>query len=234
MKKYVLVLTFILPFNVFAKDFLFIGDSHSLGAFGSTITSWMRSMKYTFDFYASGGSAPLQWRNNRFVTTCGIKESSLYPAVKRKCKKIKTPSLLKLLSKSEYQTVIIALGTNYSDKEKMVKSHIKFTTKLINDIPQNIKCLWIGPPDMKRFRGERLNKNYSIIFEAIKLAKRKCRLIDSRKLSYYPEKQSPSAKPDGIHYDYPAKWYKFPAGVKEAKIWALNIIHEISTSEIEF
>jgi hypothetical protein len=225
----ILFLFLIFSQTVFAqKHIIYIGDSHSLGNFGQTLTNYFRANKEnTFEFYASGGSAPLQWTNGLFTSSCGYHDSSSFSAApQRKCnEKFKTPKLENLIhqSRDKNLVIIIALGTNFSKKIDDRKFNIKTSQDLIKHIPEKAQCLWIGPPHMKRFNPSQMDLDYSIIEEAISLSP--CELIDSRFYSEYPYIYAQTSKPDGIHYDFPAAWYKFPEGELAAHKWGENIVN---------
>jgi hypothetical protein len=226
----------------YQKEIIYIGDSHSLGAFGAVYTSWFRSSEQTrFHFIASGGSAPLQWTNGLFVTSCGYEDYSELPlAPVRKCdEKFLTPKL-ETLYKSELgsdKLTIIALGTNFGPTPEDYKFQVKSVVNLLKTVyNQQSECLWIGPPDMKRYSVSVADLKYQIIQEGILEASKTygkipCQLIDSRLYSRYPETQ-PGSKPDGIHYDYPASWYRFPEGIGAAKAWGASVLNEIINSGI--
>ena len=204
---------------------IFIGDSHSLGVFGEEINTYLEESLHDYEFWASGASAPLQWINNAFTTSCGY-NSKKGDVPKRGCpRRMFTPTLISRLQASPgAHHVIVALGTNFGKTEDHRRSHIRYTTKMLKKLRADDKCLWIGPPDMKR-RRDRSARNYGIIEESIRKSGVDCKLIYSDRFTQYPESTDHQrGNPDGIHYDYPAAWYRFPEGKIAALKWAQDII----------
>lgn len=185
---------------------VFIGDSHSVGEFGITLNSWLRSRPSAdFVFFASGGSAPLQWRNGIFTSKCALKDDSSRPTPPKKaCSTLLTPKLSTLLASPESysrSTVLIALGTNMSGKAEDRANEIKWAKNLLNDVrTSGAQCAWIGPPDMSFYSTEQIETRYSIIRNAIDQEAEAslgtpCTLIDSRKISHYPKSISMKSSP---------------------------------------
>lgn len=209
---------------------VFISDSHGLGAFGDKIRDWLAYRpSTTFTFVASGGSAPLQWTNDAFETTCGIFEDSFsHPAQNwTGCKKMHTPDIHSLwmqnashLNRDTRTITIIALGTNFSISPGRAKSHEAETQELVKAaLYQSETCIWIGPPNMRRspgFDAEGVEKKYQIL----KKGTQGCTLIDSRALSKYPENTG-----DGIHYQWPGS--QNLSQIYAARSWASKVITKI-------
>lgn len=202
-----------------------ITDSHGLGAFGMELRSFLRSRADTqFDFVASGGAAPLQFINGIYKTACGLRDSSSAPAAENfECPSpLLTPKLSQLLlPPSETRTgdaVVIALGANVSFKPEDRQAQIRYGRELVLTARRaGYACIWVGPPQMRRFSEEQIQAMYEMVAGA---TREDCPLIDSRPLSHYPETLDPAReKPDGIHYDYPAKWWRFPRGTAAAHEW---------------
>jgi hypothetical protein len=211
-----------------------IGDSHLLGAFGSEIRGFLRSQpQLSFDFVSSGGAAPLQFLNGIYKTPCGFEDHSRLPQepVFECPNTLFTPKLSSLLHAPAQpgDTVVIALGANYSTKPEDRTLQLKSTQELVETaLRAGYACLWIGPPNMPRFGEEGLKARYDLIQSAIGS---KCTLIDSRPLSHYPETLDPvTEKPDGIHYDYPAPWWKFARGTEAARVWGKAVVAELQAA----
>lgn len=211
-----------------------ITDSHGLGAFGGEIRSFLKGRADTrFTFVASGGAAPLQFQNGIYKTPCGLRDSTESPAPSSfECpSSLLTPKLSALLEKKPQprlgDTVVIALGANASFKPEDLLPQIRFGRGLVNGAETSgYACVWIGPPQMRRFSEQQISAMYDIIARSIQGTS--CKLIDSRSLSHYPETLDPvHEKPDGIHYDYPAKWWRFPRGTEAAHDWGRGVVRAL-------
>ncbi len=211
-----------------------ITDSHGVGTFGAGIESWLeRRAGTTYDFFASGASAPRQWVSSRFTTTCGYHRRSGEPAKARKCYPEKTPYLRELWSdqgpraSGERRVTIIAHGTNYPLSG--AAAEVAVTKRLILDaFAASGACVWVGPPNMSKSPGydaQAVADKYAIIQDAIESVAvetgNRCRLIDSRPLSQYPRKGG-----DGIHYH----WLKNPDAdsLAQGPRWAERVAAELA------
>jgi hypothetical protein len=92
---------------------------------------------------------------------------------------------------------------------------------------KNDRCIWVGPPTMRKFNGTPLDSAYAMIEEAIELASKEsgnapCELIRSRPLSKYPAGKSGL---DGIHYGYPGGGNR--DGRPAAEAWARGVIPQL-------
>lgn len=220
-----------------------ITDSHGIGQFGVTLASWLRARSNTYyEFFASGGSAPLQWRNGIFKSTCANSARSSDPdPLKKQCKTLMTPKLSDLLTRigspgasDPAPVAVIALGTNMSPWLTRVSDEIRWAMQLLGDVrKKKARCIWVGPPQMSRFTDIELDTRYSMIESAIaREAKASggtpCELIDSRKISRYPKSiEDASKKPDGIHFDIPGVAY--PEGLQAATDWANALILDLES-----
>lgn len=223
-----------LPAQAFeARDrFVVITDSHGAGQFGQTLTDGLRARANTdFTFFASGGSAPLQWLNRAFTTTCGYRENSRsIPTAPRACETVLTPRLSELWAAEssdraqERRITVIVQGTNYSTKAALRAEQIAATKKLIQAARAGSDvCLWVGPPKMRRTPGydaAGVEAKIAILREALEsLGDAGCTFIDSRPISEYP------AQGDGIHYHWPGS--RNEGALRAASDWANRVLHEI-------
>lgn len=238
MKKFILLTTLFYFFSIALvgadTHVVIIGDSHTTGEFGQTLVRKLREKEnVSFDLVASGASASLQWINNAFTTSCGYTDSSenANPPSRYCVGNFMTPTLLSLLVKvnnndahaGKEKVAVVALGSNMGSVPRDYQTDLNATKSLLFAIQnQGFKCVWIGPPNMPRFQ-HLLEGKYGLLIRAIKESKVACRLIDSRLYTTYPAKSSNRETPDGIHYDFPATWWYFPAGTEEANSWAVRL-----------
>jgi hypothetical protein len=164
---------------------------------------------------ASCGSSPSWWFYGT-KTPCGYFERKVSGAVTRTTK-APTPLLPHMLSEAHdhyvSQLVLIEQGSNQINDDP---AHAEAMTRRMAEYVRAARadCVWIGPPQMRQFAGAPLDRAYQIIERA--LGGTGCVLIDSRKLSSYPEKGG-----DGVHFN-------FPGGDKIADDWAEGVYRAIS------
>ncbi len=230
MSKLIALMTLFLSFTALAQSshIVLISDSHSLGEFGRVLATKIRGdQNQKFYYFASGGSAPLQWLNGAFTTPCGLVETSEAPVNKRVCQKILTPKLSQIWQAQKVATgakkvTVIIQGTNLSHKNERRAQEVAWAKKLAEvAAKESDECVWIGPPQMRRSPGFDLSGvefKVQVIKEA--LIGSKCHFIDSRELSTYP------AKGDGIHYHWPGS--NDAGQIQAARSWAEEIYAALS------
>lgn len=200
---YFFLILIFLPFFIFAKDtpiktkpisqrVLYIGDSHSVGVFGHSMTTLIRDVlpkNVILMAVASCGSEPRWWLEGK-TTNCGLR--TLYPnGFDDEIHKAQTPKIAELLSIVKPKVTIVQLGSNLvlvSDEER------EKSTDAMMDLIEHKggQCIWIGAPDSRKFSAGDINNVHNILKKLAK--KHHCTLIDSRKYTKYP------AGGDGLHY----------------------------------
>lgn len=210
MKNLLLIFTLSVccNFSVFARDVLFIGDSHSAGPMGREVVRLMNEKfngtNNTFSLYGSCGSIGRSWFIN-WETPCGLYtaphgEKAVLTA------KGKTPQLLDLLAKHKPDTVVVELATNYVKYDESVA--IRDMKKMVKAIKDNqSECLWISAPHMRKFASD-LNRLYALVEKSVGID---CKILRSDDFTKYPNTGS-----DGIHYSE-------KVGKDQALIWAQKI-----------
>jgi hypothetical protein len=141
---------------------LFIGDSHSVGTFGTTLESLLN-------------------QNNKVIRKA-IEGTGITAWINGQHSDQSFDSFSKLIQDSSPNTVIIALGTNlFGSDQSTISSK---ANQLIQTIPQSTKCIWVGPPQVsdshQRVKQSDINKVHQALQES---ATSKCTLIDSRTLA---------------------------------------------------
>ncbi|MBI2662650.1 hypothetical protein HYX11_04290 [Candidatus Woesearchaeota archaeon] len=169
---FILIFILLLSSSALAEKILFIGDSHSVGTYGTEINKLL-SKDNTVRHYAMCGASPSWWFNNQ-ADSCG----SLYITETGKTSTLsKTPKLADLISDFQPTIVIITMGGNPAGKtpsnyDKNVASLVKII------IDQNIKCYWIGPPGKNDpTEAAQRDQRYEAIIKGLS---NNCILIDSR------------------------------------------------------
>lgn len=174
-----------------ALNVVLIGDSHSDGTFGEALDQKMRAVPgTTLRTEASCGSI-LRWWYTGQTTPCGylgISESGKTTRLE----KGPTPLLRRIIADFVPELAVIELGSNYlrGYPDATLTGDLE---RLFQDLHANqIKCLWIGPPDMRKFRKELPD----FIPKLRSLVEKDCEWIDSLSLTRYPDQGG-----DGVHYE---------------------------------
>lgn len=186
-----------------AKDILVIGDSHSCGAFGSTLVNKLSAQNDKVEIFCAVSSSPLNWVKG--TTPSGqICKSWVTGGNPSACRSDgNVPSLDWILSQKHYDAAIIALGTNSLGSPSVDPSYRTMVDKIIAKVNS---CLWVGPPHLrpdqaKGFSSQRLEqmeKNLTAFYGSLKSSvEQPCPVIDSLACS---EKKAACAETvDGVH-----------------------------------
>jgi len=223
-----------------SANIVYLSDSHGLGPFGEALDLWLRQRdRIKAETWVVGGTAPWQWINpyTRWVSPMGYHDegcSGSVPAPRRNLGKVTTPYLPTFLEKYAELSdkyIIIALGANATPNNEGFKFLQTNVTKVVKLVSQhNFKCIWIGPPRMRRWDNDqnRAIKRYEKIYQALIIGieqasasdpESTCTLIDSRPISYYPAQGG-----DGIHFSM-----NLPEHRQAAKQWADEIILQLES-----
>jgi len=200
--KLLIISTLLFSVNLLASTILVVGDSHSVGPFGTSLHHLLKNERHDVSLYASCGSIPEWWMNGK-STPCGFLainqngEMNSLPTAK-------TPLIENLLTNMRPDVVIMEFGGNYAgypSDEFVIKDIEKFIWKIKNS---GAKCFFVTNPDTRK-QQEHIPRILNLIKSAIK---DECPIFESYKVTSYP-----SIGGDGIHYS-------FPAGKPIAEAWA--------------
>ncbi len=197
---------------------LHIGDSHTVGIYGSTIDAAMRETGAQIRTCGVAGSSPSWWYQGT-VTKCGYYSRDEKGKVDRPADwrtPRATPSLPDMIREYKPTVLVVSLGANlFGASEATVKRE----TQRIIDTAKEAGCtlVWVGPPrareDVKSIAAQ------DRLCETIKATVgTQGTFVDSRPFTKYP-----SGGGDGLHY-----WGT--EGSKTAKAWAGNVLETIQTS----
>lgn len=196
---------------------LMIGDSLSVGEFGSRVRDFLRKQvgRENVFLYASCGSSPQDWcaDHETFVTHCGYREDT--PDGDRfidfvnghKPPPVNTPKVERLVAKHRPTVVIVQLGTNWmdaitrADGPKEVEDQAianRFVDQIFDASREVEKIIWIMPPDSSHFSNVVQRKVETIIRNAKTHARRTVTLIRSRDFTSY---RAGKTGGDGVHYN---------------------------------
>lgn len=144
----------------FAADYLLVGDSHTVGFMGQGLADKIKSIpNNSVETGAVVGASAKSWLNQYGYE--------------------------KLLAQKKFDVLVIGLGTN--DIAQGCHQPVfatGFIQKMLQKIPEDKTCYWVGPPGYTTGRLVDLcgnEKKYSAFVEQIKEAvQNKCTFIDSR------------------------------------------------------
>lgn len=197
---------------------LHIGDSHTVGIYGSTIDESMRGTGAQVRTCGVAGSSPSWWYQGT-VTKCGYysrdeKGKTDRPADWRTPRA--TPSLPEMIREYKPTVLVVSLGANlFGASEATVRRE----TQRIIDTAAAAGCtlVWVGPP-----RARETVKSIAAqdrLCETIKATVgTQGTFVDSRPYTKYPTNGG-----DGLHY-----WGT--EGSRTAKNWAGSVLNAIQTS----
>lgn len=206
------------PSEVLNKDkkVLIIGDSQTVGTYGTNLDNLVRGTKAKVITYASWGSSPSWWFSG-VSATAGYWSKGIDGSETR-TKQHETPSIEKILAKEKPDVVIVTMGGNMiknATQQTVSKEVDKLGTAITNS---GAKLFWAGPPkyDPKTRTPEQLETFYGFLGKAVA---NHGVLIDSRKfITEYHGK-------DGLHYSG-------KEGEKETEKWAKGVFNEIKSSKL--
>jgi hypothetical protein len=180
--------------TVFAKT-LVITDSHGEGAFGSELVSMLEKQDDTVSLYAVGGSTSADW-NHGLQQIWGYWEYHTGKAEVRSTKPV-TPMLKTLLETQSPDRLIIELGTNLIWSEIPQQGKDEISNMLATVRQSGVQCYWIGPPDLRPNKMDRIPRELEIhsILEQLVVGQG-CELVKSWSFTRFPNSGG-----DGIHYD---------------------------------
>ncbi len=215
---YFFLILLFLSFSIFAKELpkiktplqrvLYIGDSHSVGVFGHSMTTLIQDVlpkNVALMAVASCGSEPRWWLDGK-TTSCGLR--TLYPnGFDDEIHKAQTPKIAELLNIVKPKITVVQLGSNLvlvsnEEREKSTDAMMDLIEK------KGGQCVWISAPDSRKFSAAEINNVNELLKKLAK--KHRCKLIDSRKYTKYP------AGGDGLHYGG-------KDGAPIAKYWAEKV-----------
>jgi hypothetical protein len=197
------------------KRVLYLGDSMSMGAFGTTLDHEMRAAGFDVYTFVAGGATPYYWLSRYSTINGPIGYWEKTPRSERRQNITSAvPKIESLLERYDPDVVVVQTGTNlYSalrSKRRSKADNVKEVEGLLNHMVEAAtqggrKCYWITPPEAHpdRYPTE-------LQAELAELTKRvvgrEAKVFDSRKVTSYTD---PYPTNDGIHY-----------GATEARQWA--------------
>jgi len=205
-----------------ARRVLFLGDSFSKGAFGTTLDAQMRAAGLEVFTSVTGGASAYDWLPEFGTTSCDIGYWEKTPRSEKRISYIaRVPKLDELVARYRPDVVVIQGGTNmYSVLTSKRRSHdanvAEFERLLgrIGEITRSAgaKVFWITPATAhpKRFSPELQNE---MLTGLNRVVTNYGRVFDSYAVTRFTD---PYPGTDGIHY-----------GPTEAAAWARLVAREL-------
>jgi len=191
-----------------AGTVLFVGDSHSVGPFGSTLDGLLRAAGHNTATYASCGSIA-QWWVSAKPTTCGYYFRGLDGA-EEKGLKAPTPVFSDLLAAVKPDAVIVELGANYGGNPSDDFAVADMAAMVEKIKAAGAACYWVTKPDSRKSP----EQTPRILALTAKAVGGYCRIFDSTKVTAYPAEGG-----DGIHYSSAAGRPIAEAWAKAVSAW---------------
>ncbi len=197
---------------------LYLGDSLSFGAFGSTLDKKLRTSDCDVYTMITGGATPYYWLSDFSSVSGDAGHWIKYKGYERKLRRTKSvPKVETIFKKFRPDTAIIQTGTNLyaslRDKKRTPAERVKTVEYLVNRMCKVLeagKCriYWVTPPDshVEKYPRELQEQMREII---MRVAGQHGRVFNSYAVTEYTESYP---KEDGIHY-----------GPEQATDWAKKV-----------
>lgn len=193
---------------------LHIGDSHTVGVYGTELDRLLRATGATVETCGSSGSSPSWWLDGHPTTMGWVArraDGSVEPAPKVDWKAPHpTPKLADLVASFQPNVVIVSLGANLRPGTSAIAKQVPALIEVARS--GGAKVFWVGPPNTATTAANPSSDEtfYAVLRDAAAGAT----FVDSRPFT-------PSyAGSDGLHFSG-------PDGTAIAKRWAAGVISAI-------
>jgi hypothetical protein len=200
---------------------LYLGDSLSFGAFGTTLDKQLRQSGCEVYTMVTGGATPYYWLSDFAAVSGDAGHWVKQDGYERRLRKTRTvPKIEPLLKKFHPDAAVIQTGTNLyaalRDKKKTPAERVRTVEYLVDRMCRvlgSAKCriYWITPPDshIQKYPRELQEQMREI---TKRVASRYGRVFDSYAVTRYTD---PFPQEDGIHY-----------GPEQATEWARRVARD--------
>ncbi|MGY8639764.1 MAG: DUF459 domain-containing protein [Verrucomicrobiales bacterium] len=202
-----------------ADKVLYLGDSLSMGAFGTTIDTNFRNAGFDVHTVVAGGASPYYWLKAYQPLPCTIGYWEKTTASDKRLGYVRAvPKIEDLIEKHHPNVVVVQTGINLyatlrsrrrpkAENKEEVRSLIDQMCKAIADV--DAKGYWILPPNshQKRYTNELQSELATIMRDVVK--EYNGAVFESQKYTNFDD---PYPATDGIHY-----------GPIEAREWATRV-----------
>lgn len=203
---------------------LFLGDSMSIGSFGTTFDSSMRSSGFDVHTVVAGGASPYYWLKNYEALPCTIGFWEKSSSNERRIGYIRAvPKLEDLIAESKPDVVVVQTGINLyatlRSKRRTSQENVKEVRSLIDQMCQSINeggaaSYWVLPPNSHEERySMELQKLLADLMKS-SVEKYKGVVFESQNCTKFTD---PYPATDGIHY-----------GPEEAAGWANKVSEDFN------
>lgn len=128
------------------SNVLVIGDSHTIGTFGTQLDKDLRSTGARVETYGSSGSSPSWWINGT-TTNSGYSARHADGSVDQPPwnQPHATPKLSDLIAKQRPDTIIVNLGANMRGASAQeIERQVSSLAKMAKE--SGARLIWVGPP----------------------------------------------------------------------------------------
>lgn len=198
---------------------LYLGDSLSIGAFGQTFDSSLRSSGFQVHTVVAGGATPYYWLKNYQALPCTIGFWEKSEESERRVGYVRAvPKLEDLMATTRPNVVVVQTGINLyatlRSKRRPKEENVEEVRSLIDQMCYSIAeagaiSYWVLPPHSheERYTKELQEELASIMREVVE--RYEGTVFESRKVTKFVD---PYPATDGIHY-----------GPAEARGWAEKV-----------
>lgn len=198
---------------------LYLGDSLSIGAFGQTLDSALRSSGFDVYTVVAGGATPYYWLKNYQALPCTIGFWEKTGSNERRVGYVRAvPKIEDLIAESKPNVVVVQTGVNLyatlRSKRRTKEENVEEVRSLIDQMCYSIAqggaiSYWVLPPHSHEERYSRDLQNELAFLMRSTVEKYKGTVFDSQKVTRFVD---PYPATDGIHY-----------GPEEARGWAVKV-----------
>lgn len=202
-----------------AARILYLGDSLSIGAFGQTFDSALRSSGFQVHTVVAGGASPYYWLKQYQALPCTIGFWEKSETTERRVGYVRAvPKLQDLISEVRPKVVVVQTGINLyatlRSKRRPAEENIREVQGLIDQMCYAIAeggaiSYWVLPPHSheERYPKDLQDQLAGLMREVVE--KYEGTVFDSQKVTHFAD---PYPATDGIHY-----------GPAEARGWAEKV-----------
>ncbi len=201
-----------------SRRVLYLGDSMSMGAFGTTLDRYLRNAGLEVYTVVTGGATPYYWLSEFETIPCDIGHWVKSPTSDKRVKVIRqVPKVEDLMKLYDPDIVIVQTGANLYSTLRSKRTTAAQGQATVESLVANMcyaitstgrRVYWVTPPDSHCQRFPRdLQEQMRGIMKRV--AGRYGRVFDSYAVTKFID---PYPETDGIHY-----------GPTEASAWALKV-----------
>ncbi len=198
---------------------LYLGDSLSIGAFGTTLDSSLRSSGFEVRTVVAGGASPYYWLKNYQALPCTIGFWEKTDTSEKRVGYVRAvPKLEDLIADSKPNVVVVQTGINLyatlRSKRRTKEENVEEVRSLIDQMCFSIAqggaiSYWVLPPQSHEERYSReIQDELALLMRSV-VEKYEGTVFESQKVTKFVD---PYPATDGIHY-----------GPEEARGWAVQV-----------